>query len=51
MDDALCDPLKDCPPETELGPENSVSQVVSCQGAMSTTSDKLLVRQITRTTK
>ena len=38
--------LKDCPPETDLGPEDSVSQVASCQGALSTTSSKLLARQI-----
>ena len=43
---ALCDPLKDCPPETDLGREDSVSQVASCQGAISTTSCKLLARQI-----
>ena len=46
MGDALCDLVKDRPSETELGPEDSVSQVASCQGAMSTTSGKLLARQI-----
>ena len=44
--DALCDPIKNCPFETELGPEDSVSPVASCQGAMSTTSSKLLAYQI-----
>ena len=39
-------PLKDCPIETDLGPEDSVSQVASCQGAMSTRSSRLLARQI-----
>ena len=29
MSDELCDPLKNCPPETDLGPEDSVSQVAS----------------------
>ena len=29
MSDELCDPLKDCPPETDLGLEDSVSQVAS----------------------
>ena len=46
MGDALCDLVKDRLSETELGPEDSVSQVASCQGAMSTTSGKLLARQI-----
>ena len=46
LSDALCDPLKDCPIETDLRPEDSVSQVASCQGALSTTSSKLLARQI-----
>ena len=46
MSDALCDPYKDCPPETDLGPEENVFQVASCQGAISTTSSKLLARQI-----
>ena len=46
MSDALCDPFKDCPPETDLGLEDSVSQVASCQGTLSTTSSKLLARQI-----
>ena len=36
--DALCDLVKDRPPETDLGLEDSVSQVASCQGAMSTKS-------------
>ena len=44
--DALCNPFKDCLPETDLFPEDSVSQVASCQGAMSTTSSILLARQI-----
>ena len=46
MSDALCDPFKSCPPETDLGLEDSVSRVASCQGALSTTSSKLLARQI-----
>ena len=46
MGDALCDPVKDGPLETDLIPEDSVSQVTSCQDAMSTTSSKLLARQI-----
>ena len=44
--DALCDPFKSCPPETNLGPEDSVFQDASCQGTLSTTSSKLLARQI-----
>ena len=44
--DALRDPFKDCPPETDLGPEDSVSQVASCQSALSTTSSKLLARRL-----
>ena len=31
---------------TNVGPEDSFSQVASCQGAMSTTSSKRLARQI-----
>ena len=31
---------------TDLGPEDSISQVTSCQGALSMTSCKLLARQI-----
>ena len=46
VSDALCNPFKDCPPETDLGLENSVSQVASCQGTLSSTSSKLLARQI-----
>ena len=46
MSDALRDPFKGCPPETDLDPEDSVSQVASCQGAMSATSNELLARQI-----
>ena len=46
VSDALRDPFKDCPPETGLGPENRISQVASCQGALSSTSSKLLARQI-----
>ena len=46
MSDALCVPFKDCPPETDLGSEDSVSQFAGCQSAMSATSTKLLVRQI-----
>ena len=46
MSNVLRDPFKVCPPETDLGPEDSVSQVASCQGALSTTSSKLLARQI-----
>ena len=46
MGDALCNPIKDSPCETELGPEDSVSQVASCHGIMSTTSTKVLARQI-----
>ena len=38
MSDPLCNPLKDCPIETDLDPEDSVSQVASCQGALRTTS-------------
>ena len=34
------------PPETDLGPEENVFQVASCQGVISTTSSKLLARQI-----
>ena len=46
MSDALCDPVEDCPPETDLGPEDSVSHIASCQGAMTTTSGKLLARHV-----
>ena len=46
MSDALRDPFKDCPPETDLGLKDSVSQVACCQGALITTSSKLLARQI-----
>ena len=46
MSGALCNPFQDCPPKTDLGPEDSVSQVASCQGAMSTTSSRLLAPQI-----
>ena len=46
MGDAMRDPFKDSPSETDLSPEDSVSQVASCLGAMSTTSSKLLVRWI-----
>ena len=46
MSDALCNPFKDCPPETDLGLEDSVSQVASCQGTLSMTSSILLARQI-----
>ena len=46
LSDALCDPLKNCPPETDMGPKNSVFQIARCPGAMSTTSSKLLARQI-----
>ena len=35
MGDALSDPVKDRPFETELKPKDSVPQVASCQGAMS----------------
>ena len=40
--DVQWDPCKDCPPETDLDQEDSVSQIASCQGTMSTTSSKLL---------
>ena len=41
MSDALCNPFEDFPPDTDLGSEDSVSQV-----AMSTASSHLLARQI-----
>ena len=44
MSDALCDSVEDCPHETDLGPEDSVSHIASCQGVMTTTSSKLLAR-------
>ena len=34
MSDALCNRFKDCPPETDLGLEENVSQIASCQGSM-----------------
>ena len=46
MDDALSDPVKAWPPEAELHPEDSISQIFSCQDAASTTSSKLLAHQI-----
>ena len=45
MNEALSDPVKTCPPEAEVGPEDSVSQIATSQGAPSTTSSKLLARQ------
>ena len=45
MDDALSDPVKACQPETELSPEDSISQIECCQDAASTMSNKLLARQ------
>ena len=46
MSDTLCDPFKDCPPDTDLGPWDSISWDASCQGTTGTTSSKLLARQI-----
>ena len=45
MDNAPSDPVKGCQSETELGPQDSISQILSCQDAASTTSNKLLARQ------
>ena len=46
MSDALCEPFKNLPIETDMGPEDSVSQVANCQGTLSATSSKLLACQI-----
>ena len=46
MGDALCGPVRDCPPKTDLVPEDDVSQILSCQEAMSTTPSKLLAHRI-----
>ena len=46
INNAPSDPVKGCQSETELGPQDSISQIVSCQDAASTTSNKLLARQL-----